>query len=204
VVNTSASGGYLAPEAVPAPLEGEALLRFIQQFVVGITGLPGDMVRPRWQPEPPNIPSAGEAWAAIGVSARPSDTYPYVGEIDTPEGGVAELQRHEDLNILSSFYGLGSGSLADEFCARLRDGLSISQNLEPLFHAGMGFISCGVPVAVPSLLKERWLYRVDLPFGIRRAIVRRYPVRTILSAEGEVQDNPEGTRVITQKFAVNP
>lgn len=176
------------------------MLRFLQQFVVGITGLDGTMVRPRWQPEPPNIPTAGTAWAAIGVTSRPSDTYPYTREVLDDDGGYTELQRHEEISLLCSFYDLGSGAEADGFASLLRDGLAIDQNREPLFLAGMGLISAGEPTAVPVLLKSRWLYRVDLGVGIRRIIVRRYPVRTILSEVGTLETG-EG---VTESINVNP
>lgn len=185
--NTSATGGPLQP-APPGPLEGQDLLRFIQQWVVGITALPGDMVRPRWQPQPPNIPAAGQAWAAIGVTSRPSDTFPYV------EGDY--LQRHEILNVLSSFYDLGSNGQANDLAARLRDGTSVPQNREMLTNSGFALISVGEVVAVPSLLKQRWLYRVDLPIVLRREIERTYPVLTLES--GDVWLNGQQINIVKE------
>ncbi len=78
--NTSATGGYLAPSPAPAPtpLEGQALLDFVQSWVVGITGLDGPLVRPYWQSEPPNVPQAGEAWCAFKISTRPADEFPFL------------------------------------------------------------------------------------------------------------------------------
>jgi hypothetical protein len=186
MTNTSATGGYLAPLS-PFPLEGKELLRFIQGWVVGITGLPGKMVRPRWQAEPPNIPQAGTAWAAIGITTRPSDTFPYV---DGPR-----LQRHELLNILSSFYDLGSGGEADDLVARLRDGAMVPQNREELTRNGFALIETGEIVALPSLLKQRWLYRVDLNVVLRRQIDRNYDVLTLLSSEPNLDD---------QNIPINP
>lgn len=199
--NTSATGGALSPAVSPAPLEGQTLNRFIQQWIVGITGLDGTMVRPRWQAEPPNIPTAGTAWAAIGITSRPSDTYPYVRH--DPTGlGSDELQRHETLNLLASFYDLGTNGLADNYAALLRDGAAIPQNLEPLTVAGMALVETGDPVAVPSLLKTRWLYRVDLPVSLRRQINRIYPVENLLSSQGTLLANDAGTGVVTRNIGV--
>jgi len=192
--NTSATGGYLLPAPAPTPLEGAALLAFLQGYVVGVTGLPGDMVRPRWQPEPPNIPQAGNLWAAIGVTSRPTDTYAFTRQL---EDTSTELQRHEELDMLCSFYDLGSGGLADNAVALLRDGLQVDQNREPLFLAGMGLVGSDDPVAVPSLLKMRWLYRVDMNVKLRRVILRNYPVLTILSETGVLRANEAGEGVIT-------
>lgn len=175
--NDSSTGGPLLPSS--GPLEGQALNRFIQQWIVGISGLDGTMVRPRWQTEPSNIPDAGEAWASIGISVVSSDDFPFVDGVD--------LQRHEDLNLLCSFYDLGTNGLASYYAALVRDGTAIPQNREVLTNAGMGLASVGALQAVPSLLKLRWLYRVDLPLVVRRAIQRNYDVLWVLSADGRLR-----------------
>lgn len=190
--NTSSSGGYLAPAVNPAPLEGQALLRFFQQIIVGITGLPGNMVRPYWQQEPPSIPDAGDAWIAFKITRRPSDEFPFVGTYTYDATQSYYLQRHEQLDILATFYDIGStglnnsGGTADYYAALLRDGLLIPQNREPLFLVGMGLVKTGDLVTVPELFKSRWQYRVDLEFSVRRQIDRIYPVQTIVSATGDI------------------
>src|ERR1039458_4174886 len=122
------------------------------------------MVRPRWQPEPPDIPTAGEAWAALGVTSRPSDEYPYIKHDGAAEGGLGndQMQRHETLTILTSFYDLGSTGLADYYAALFRDGMFIPQNREVLLLNGMGLVRTGELLTVPSLFKLRWMYQVDL------------------------------------------
>ena len=182
-MNDSSTGGYLTPSATPAPLQGDSLNVFVQPIIVGITGLPGAMVRPAFQIEPPDAPDGGTAWAAFRYTGRKSDVYPYVGH---NADGSDTLRRHEEIDILVSFYDLGSSGLADQYAAMLRDGLSIPQNLEALKQNGMGFVSCGDLTTVPVILKQRWLYRVDLPFSIRREIVRVYPVLNLLTATATV------------------
>lgn len=186
MVNTSATGGPLAPAATPAPLEGKALLKFLQNWMVGVIGLEGEKFRPSWQPEPPIIPNATEVWAALRINSRPADTFPEV-QHNKDAGGYDKLRRNEILNILVSVYDLGSGGEADEYAALLRDGLAIAQNLEPLQRAAMGLHSVGALQTVPSLLKERWLYRVDLPVNVVRMITRKYGVQNLLSSEGEIK-----------------
>jgi hypothetical protein len=192
--NTSATGGYLSPAVNPAPLEGQALLRFFQQMIAGITSLPGNMVRPYWQQEPPDVPDAGEAWCAFKITKRPSDEYPYVALPNRPVSAqlAYTMQRHEELNIETTFYDLGStglnntGGQADYNAALLRDGLLVPQNREPLFLASMGLVKTGDLVTVPVVFKKRWQYRVDLEWIVRREIVRVYPVLTIVAATGDV------------------
>lgn len=185
MTNTSATGGLLAPAASPAPLEGQALNRFLQQWFYGIIGvLHADLIRPSFQPEPPVIPEAGDAWMAFSLGVRPSDTFPYIAH-DQDGAGSDMLQRNEDIAILCSFYDLGSSGEADRNLALLRDGLSIPQNLEVLY-PDFAFVACGDPVSVPVLVKERWLYRTDLPITVRRQINRSYPVNNLLSANGTI------------------
>jgi hypothetical protein len=142
------------------------------------------MVRPRWQSEPPDIPQAGNCWAAIGVRARPSDEYPQNGWV--PQNDDFELWRQETLDTLVSFYDTGVTGLADQYAALFRDGAAIAQNREVLTLAGFGLVRCGSPLTVPSLLKQRWLYRVDLEVVLRRQITRVYPVGTFVGATGDI------------------
>lgn len=196
--NNSSTGGPLAPAVAPAPLEGLALLQFLQGWVVGITGLDPTLVRPRWQPEPPNIPDASEAWLALGIGTREADTFPFVGIVDNAlPNPTYQLQRHEELNLLGSFYDIGSTGQADMYAALLRDGTAIPQNLELLRANGFAFVSCGGLVPVPSLLKSRWLYRVDLPFVLRRQIDRDYPVLTVVEGDGTLYGS-DGVSTLTR------
>lgn len=185
--NTSATGGPLAPVPSPAPtpLEGQDLSRFIQQWIVGVTGLDGKLVRPRWQAEPNNIPDAGEAWCAVGILTRQADTFPQVIH-DSAGDGSDQLQRQEQIDIQASFYDLGSDGQADKYCAILRDGLSIAQNREVLLAKNFQLAFTGEATPVPVILKTRWLYRVDLSITLRRWIVRTYPVRNLKSAAGTI------------------
>lgn len=195
MANTSATGGFLSPAASPAPLEGQALLDFMQGVIVGVTGLPGTMVRPVWQAEPPNVPDAVVCWCAFRIGARPSDTFPYVHHNADGQGSDT-LQRHERLTVLCSFYDIGSGGAADGYLAILRDGLSIPQNRETLQANGFAFVGAGEPVPLPSLLKQRWLYRVDVELTFARQIDRTYPVLTITSAQGTLVTDDGLTRPI--------
>lgn len=186
MTNSSATGGYLTPSPSPAPLEDAALYEALQAAVVGITGLDGTLVRPRWQPEPSLLPAEGTAWCAIGVTDRDADTYPYIGAVPGNAAGYT-MQRHEDFTLLCSFYDLGYNGQADTFAALLRDGLCIPQNQEILGLEGIFLVSDADLTPVPVLLKQRWQYRVDLAIKMRREIDRVYPVLTIESAQGTIQ-----------------
>lgn len=184
--NTSATGGYLQPAVSPAPLEGQDLNRFLQQYIANLSGLDGTLVRPRYQAAPPNIPDAGEAWAAIGVTTRNSDSFPFIGH-DPSGNGTDYLQRQEELVLLCSFYDLGTNGLADKYASLVRDNSVIAQNREVLAASGFALAYTGEMIAVPSLFSVRWLYRVDIPITLRRQIDRTYPVLNVLSAEGTIE-----------------
>ncbi|AWJ93318.1 hypothetical protein Sp245p_26210 (plasmid) [Azospirillum baldaniorum] len=199
--NTSATGGPILPNGTVAPLEGKALLVFLQGWLAPLLGLPGQMVRPRWQAEPPAIPDAGEAWAAIGITARPADAYPSVTH-DPSGDGQDIVVRHERLELLVSVYDLGVAGQADAHAALLRDNLTIRQNSEPLQLAGFALIETGTLTPVPSLLKSRWLYRVDLPITVRRAVARSYPVLNLLQGQATIIAGDPVGRTLTVPVTV--
>lgn len=176
--NTSATGGALTPTLTPAPLEGEALLDFFHDWFVGITGVSGSLIRPRWQREPANIPDANTTWIAFGISNRKSDTF--AAEQHYPQGaGYNQIRRHQVLNVLLSFYGPDADNLAH----LLREGVQVAQNREPLSANNMGLVETGDTHSVPEMVKDKWYYRVDMTVVIRRQIVRNYAVQNLLSGQ---------------------
>ncbi|MBB4017380.1 hypothetical protein GGR16_002409 [Chelatococcus caeni] len=198
MANDSSTGGYLVPDGPPAPqpLQDDALDDFFQGLIVGLTGLPGPMVRPRWQPKPPKQPPADADWCAIGIVNVTPDDNAYVGHVPDGAGGegVDQLQRHEVLDILASFYGPNR----QHYAGMARDGLSIAQNREPLFHADMGFVGVGPLIAAPEFANQQWIKRSDFTIQVRRQVTRVYPVRNLLSAQGEfIADNG-----LSQSFTV--
>ena len=189
MANDSTTSGPLLPDPNgPAPLVGQALNQFLQGWLVGISGFDPTLIRPRWQAEPPNIPTEGTCWMAFGVRTHSPDTYGYVRHDPAADGGLGadDYQRHESLDILMSFYDLGVSGQADYYASLIVDGLQIDQNLELLQINGFGLTETKEPTAVPVLFKERWQYRVDLELSLRRQIRRTYRVRNILKFQGTI------------------
>ncbi|MCX5495372.1 hypothetical protein OSH11_11690 [Kaistia dalseonensis] len=161
--------------------------------MAGITGLPGDLVRPRWQPIPPQQPAADMTWAAVGIVRATPDANASIMHIPSDAGGdgADHMQRHETIEALASFYGPSASANA----ARLRDGLALPQNRDMIRTAttdagvdiGMSFIECGTVISVPDLVNQTWLRRCDLPLVFRRRVDRVYPVLNLLSAEGTIE-----------------
>jgi hypothetical protein len=199
--NDSSTGGYLQPSPAPAPqpLQGQSFQDWLQQIIVGITGLPGPSVVPRWQLEPPDLPDVGTDWAAFGIIETIPDTFAAI--IHNPTGqGDDTFQRHELVKLLVSFYGPD----ADSYCALLRDGLQVAQNREVMFLASVGHVETGNPQAVPSLVQNQWLYRVDIPWTVKRRVLRNYPILNLLIGQGTIISDIPQTEPFTVTSSYTP
>lgn len=90
--NTSATGGYLLPAnqfPLPANL---SFKQFLQQVFVGLSGLPGNLVFPRWQVAPPKQPDLYTNWMSIGVTSIKPDANGYTGVLaSTQAQGTIEI-----------------------------------------------------------------------------------------------------------------
>ncbi|MBB3006038.1 phage neck terminator protein [Cupriavidus alkaliphilus] len=177
MANTSATGGYLAPTA-PVPPEDDALDDLLQGLVAGVTGLPGNLVRPRWQPTVPKQPEPSVNWCALGVTEQENDAGPAIQHGPTGDGHD-EYQRHQDIRLLCTFYG----PAAKGYAQRLADGLAIPQNREQLRPNDMAFVSASEIRATPDFVNQQWVRRYDLTLLLRRKITRTYPVLNLLSAQ---------------------
>ncbi|WP_025138084.1 hypothetical protein [Achromobacter sp. DH1f] len=193
MANSSATGGYLAPAVVSPPLTDLDLDLVFQAYVKGITGLPGALVRPRWQPTVPKDPEIGVDWCAVGVTPRTrSQDYPAI-QHDPSGDGHDRLTRHQELEVLVTFYGPNAMRYAD----LLRDGSYMPQNGEQISVQGISFVEAGDAIAAPELVNQRWLKRYDLPMRFRRVIRRDYSVLNLLGAEATIQsDTGPGAEVV--------
>jgi hypothetical protein len=205
--NNSASGGFLFPgpgvfsysfslatdprywrDSVPP--DGQPLENFLQQMVAGITGIPEDLVRPRWQPEEPALPDYGTDWIAVGVTtSEPDPGWPWEwydpGAPDLPvtEDGDPEglfTQSHEVFELLCTCYG----EHADWYDGLIRDGFRITQNNALLLLSGMALNRVTGRVFAPEFLQGRWWRRADRRVLIHRNIRRLYPILNLLSGHG--------------------
>ena len=181
-MNDSSTGGYLAPAVATPPLEDLALDAVFQQLIVGVTGLPGPMVRPRWQPTVPKQPEPNVNWCALGISAQPLDAGPAIAHDPTGNGSDTYI-RHQTIDVLATFYGPNSM----QYAQLLLDGLAIPQNLEQIKTNDIQSVSEGDMRAVPELVNQQWIRRYDVTLIFRRKISRTYPVLNILSAGATIK-----------------
>lgn len=285
--NTSATGGYLLPSPQPPLPQNLTFKQFLQTVFVGLSGLDPDLVRPRWQPNPPKQPDIFTNWLAIGIVGIEPDANAYLGMVPTtnasgtlqvklnpkdqntvtlngvtitfvniiggsnqvligtlpvhtaenlqaflstsviaglsvanytllgnvititakdagPSGNdftlstvgqailfsgatltgggvfVSMSQRHEELEIQCAFYGPD----CEEYSSKVRDGFQITQNLEALRSANMGFKGTSRAIQVPDLVNERWVDRFEMSVFLRREIIRTYQILPLLSVDG--------------------
>lgn len=181
--NTSATGGFLAP-LTAAPDDDLDLDLFMQALIVGLTGLKGENVRPRYvtlddERTTPRNPNQRDNWAAVGVMSVEADGQPATVHDGAGEGISIQIQ-HMTLDVLASFYGPRSSALAE----LVRSGLYVAQNRETLFRANMGLIDVGTGRRVPEIVNTNPRRRVDLGFRLRRRVERTYAVRNLLELDG--------------------
>ena len=186
-VSDTRSVGVLRP-AVPFPDDDLALDIVLQAWIVGLTGLAGSLVRPRWQPAPPPMPDQDVNWCAIGILNQTADDNNWTGHNGAGDGGIGSstMQRHELLDGLATFYGPASSGYA----GLVRDNSQMDQNNDMLDPHGIAFVGAGEIRIVPDLINQIWVRRADLPLVLRRQITRTYPVRTLLSAPSSTIDSP--------------
>lgn len=170
-MNDSSTGGYLLPTS-PAPANDLDLDVLFQGLIASVTGIAGNYVRPRWQPEPSDPPEFGTTWIAVGVSEIDDDQFPQ--QVFEGDGDYV-LTRHELIGVLCSFYG----PAAQKAMRTARDGLLINQNLEALLPHGILYMHAEKPVRAPALIKSRWTNKIDVTFWFRRAITETYDILSI-------------------------
>jgi len=195
--NNSSTGGYLLPIPGQNPGVGNLTFeQFLQSVFVGVSGLPGGLVRPKWQLDPPKQPPVHVNWLAIGLSETDADVFAYTGSLSGSDPNV--LMRMEELTVQATFYGPD----AYDFASITRDGFQLPQNLEALGRAKMTFAYTDRMMRVPDVVNERWVNRWELGVHLRRQIVRSYPVLTFLSGNGILSVNNEGDGVTDQSIPV--
>lgn len=200
--NTSATGGVLSPIGV-LPLDDVALDAVFQTLVVGITGLTGDLVRPRWQSAAdvtgglggtPKQPEPSTNWCAIGVTNVKQSDGPWL-VYDEPSN--TELYwDHEELTVLATFYGPNSQS----FMRLLRAGLNVPQNTESLLPFMIRYVGCGPIRTVPELVNQQWIRRQDISLDFRRKVILTYGIDNILISEIHLIDDT----TVDEVFVIPP
>ena len=184
--NSSATSGFLAPSEPPP--EDIALDELLQALVVGIVGIRGNLVRPRWQPRPPPVPEAAIDWCAIGVTNEHSE--PNISQVHIAAGDGSTISYDVDIiSVLCSFYGptaRGNAKL-------LRTGLMIPQNRETLFNSGLALMEMpGDTIFLPEIVNTQTLRRADIEIMFRRRTTLVWPILNLLEMVGTLKTDKDG------------
>lgn len=201
--NTSATGGVLSPIGA-LPLDDVDLDAVFQTLVVGITGLDGALIRPRWQITmdvagnlggAPKQPEVTVDWCAIGVVNVKQSAGPWLvyNEADNTE----LYWDHEELTILATMYGPN----CQKFMRLLRAGLNVPQNTESLLPFMIRYVGCGPIRTVPELVNQQWIRRQDISLEFRRKVIMTYGIENILISEIHLIDD---TGQVDDVFIVPP
>lgn len=185
-MKTTATGGILIPHPQVPTLDttppGLTFVQFIQQLLVGLSTFDGKLVRPDWQKEPAKRPDIDTNWAAFGFGNALADFNAYVTAGDNVEEPAPSLQRNELVQINLSVYG----PEAYNNIGLIRDGFQLSQNLQSLRQANIGYAYDNPAIHVPDFFNERWYDRWRMEIFVRRSITRVYPILSFVSASGVI------------------
>jgi hypothetical protein len=173
----SMSPGALLPTSAPPP-DDATWDAIIQTFTKQVTGLPGNLVRPRWQPIAPRMPEPNVNWVAVGYINENVDPNPAI--VHQNINGVQSdvLIRHERITARASFYGPN----AQQYAKLFRDQLYFPQNIAILSQYNAGMTTMGDISTVPELRNQQWVKRYDFTFTLSRQIIRQYLTYDLLYA----------------------
>ena len=180
-MTSSATGGYLAP-SLGDIASREQVEDSLHAAIVGMTGLTPEMVRPRWQQEPPKPPANNVNWCAFGVSEWQAEDYPEVRHQGAGDGQDI-LTRNEVIAVLVSFYG----PLASILAKQLSLGLYVEQNREQLRKVGIVFVEAKTLRHLPAVAGVDFRERFDLPLVFRVQSKTNYAVLNILKSTGTIE-----------------
>ncbi|NRN30183.1 hypothetical protein HHJ84_18725 [Photorhabdus heterorhabditis subsp. aluminescens] len=171
--NGSDKAGWLTP-VTPGPEYDDELEHTLHQWVCGISGLPDDKVRSRWTSSP-SPPLSEDDGCDFGITDFISDVSP-VFENQTDES--TELWRYEEIECLISFYGPN----CQRYGTCFRDGLVVSQNNDELGRFGLSVGKYTRLTFLPELINNQWVHRYDMTITLRRKVVRKYGVKSLVEA----------------------
>jgi hypothetical protein len=194
----SITADYLLPTG-PQPIDDDALNDALVAAVVGITGLPGNLVRPRWQAQPPQQPDNMVNWCAAGITDNQNVDYTYI-KLNSDQLGSTQY-RQQELSFLCSFYGPSSVGNAN----MLADGIEIPNNMWGLNAIGVKLIGSNQPTRIPDLTNAQWINRCDVTIRFRRETSRIYGIPSVLSSSGTLDGDDNGVEPpVHSVFDVEP
>lgn len=173
--NDSTTPGYLTPVG-DLPKYDEDLEREISRWIRGVSGLPAEVVFPRWTDPQRKIPNNGTTWCGFGITTIPQP----LSQADVQISDVESQQwTWEKVTVICCFYGPGGGGCASTF----RAGIFVAQNNVELNHSGLSLMEAGTIYNLPELINNQWVRRYDLTVTLNRKNVRTYNIKSIVDGD---------------------
>lgn len=152
----SITGGVLVVAPGPAV---EAVEDVLHDLIAGLTGLAGDLVRPRWQPDPPKQPTPDIDWCAFGITGDTEEAAQLIHGDDS-----ARVHTEDLLTVLVSFYG----PLAADLAKVVRRGLHVPPSRAWLRKHDLALVEIGALTPAADFVGAAWTRRIDMPLTIRQ------------------------------------
>lgn len=153
------------------PADDLDLDELFQKAIIGVTGLDGTLVRPRFQVNPPPIPDPTVDWAAVSVPTETPDASPVIAP--TPgSDDTMDFIDHEQMEVQASFYGPNSRRVLKRF----RHGILIPQNMDQLKAVEIYYQDAGPNTYLNELLNQQYYKRADFTLYFRRKVTRQYGI----------------------------
>lgn len=174
--NDSTQAGWLTPIVDDTDYD-EALERNLSRWISAVSGLPGDMMFPRWQTQDKTRtwPDAYANWCSFGVLSITPDDNPAL--TNTTDTGTEEWQ-HETLECLISFYG----PKGQRYSLQFKGGIAIPQNNNQLNDLNLSLGDSSRIISAPEFISEQWIRRYDITVRLRRKVIREYGIKSLVEA----------------------
>lgn len=200
--NNSSTGGPLLPLSIGGAVDDDAFSAVVQGLVVGVTGLSGNLVRPRWQIQPPVTPGLTVDWCFVGREFTRGDADAFTqhtpADGDTP--GFDTAYRSQVVKVLASFRGPHREAKA----TLLTMGLSVDQNREVLKSLNINLVSCSDYRSGADLINNQWVETADVEFELRRWLAFTYPIFDLASATATIGVQGAGSDVVSIQVNAPP
>lgn len=172
--NDSSNGGPLQP--VSPIVAKYTFRRLIGSYIVQLSGLAPELVRPMWQKNPPPIPSSDVNWISFGIENFRSEFSGHQEQISLLQ---MKLTTHYTFDCAIVCYGEES----IETAKLIRKNIEVAQNREFLFKNNLSIGDVTDAVHVPELINNEFYDRSDFSIKFLSVEDSVYEVNTFTSTQ---------------------
>jgi hypothetical protein len=174
--NDSSTGGPLQPIA---PIAKFALRRLLGSYIVELSGIAPELVRPMWQRNPPPMPSADVNWISFGIENFKTEFSGFQDQFS-----LLQLRLITQSSFDVSIICYGEDSI--ESSRLIRDNIEIGQNREFLFKNNMAIADVSDIVHVPEFINNEFYDRSDFTIKFRGVRESVYDIKTFTSTQTSI------------------